>query len=358
MTKHVAGLLPDFYEQVGGGDGVPAIGNTGPTDPILGNTPSDASADDAALEAHIAQVTGLPIQRTEVQSDDQAATGADGDAADGAAGAGADSGAGGGQADGGDAGGDQGQGTGTAGAGSGDAGGDSGQGEAGAVIGDQGAQQEKPPAEEKPVETPAIKPEDYALEVEDAAGTKYTINSIDDLPDDFTPKSNKQALQILDDLRELQTKRKADEEQVAVAAAEKQRNDAQAEVQKGWMTEIEALQADGRIDKPKIKEGQPGFLEDPAIKRMDEVFTFMVNENKSRLAKGIAPIRSFTDALTHLELKEARAAKVTADRASADVAKRKAGLLSGAGGAGNGSGVADQPYRAGQAQDIFDVINR
>ncbi len=315
----------NFFE-VAGGDGVPAP-DSGGTDPILAEGAADSSADDAALDAHIAEITGLPIAKTEVQGDDQATAGADNTDDNGNA-----------DANNGEPGKD-------------DGGTQSGGNDEPAVV--KPAPETPKPTKPEP-ETPVA--DKYTLEVEDAQGNKLSISKIEDLPEDFEPKNNRQALQIISDLAKLDTRREADEAQATIRAEETRVADETAKINQGWQTEIDGLITDGRIDKPKVKEGDPKFLEDPAIQRMDTVFKFMNEENQGRLSKGIAPIRSFTDALTHLELKEAREAKVTADRTATDTARRKAGLLSGSSATGSAAGGAERPYFAGQAQDISDLV--
>lgn len=207
------------------------------------------------------------------------------------------------------------------------------------------------PSDQGPQQAPAASTA-LTLEVEDAAGTKYQIEKIEDLPEDFTPKNNRQVIQIIGDLNKLEVKREAaaDAEKVAQSAAEAKASE-QATLT-SWDSEIAALQKDSRLDKPKATPGSPGFLEDPAVKRVDQVFKFMKTENEARAVSGVAPIRSFSDALDKIELQELRAAKTAATKQETQNAKAKSGLI---GRTSAGGSDAAPVYRAGQARDIWDV---
>lgn len=190
------------------------------------------------------------------------------------------------------------------------------------------------------------------LEVEDAAGKKYQIEKIEDLPEDFNPKNNRQAIQIISDLAKLETKREvAAAQEVSAKATEEARAK-----QNAWLTsldsEIATIQAEGRLDKPKAAFGTPEFVNDPAVRRVDEVFKYMASENDRRATAGVEPIRSFTDALDKIELKELRAAEAEKTRQEVQTAKAKSGLI----GRTSAGGVTASPvYVAGSARDMSDL---
>lgn len=208
------------------------------------------------------------------------------------------------------------------------------------------------PDSRPPEPDPAPDPGALTLEVEDAAGKKYQIEKVEDLPDDFVPKNNRQVLQIISDLTKLDTKREQAEVEAKQALAD---NEAKANEQatlNSWDAEIVALQKDSRLDKPKATQGSPEFTQDPAVKRVDQVFKYMATENERRKPLGIAPIRSFTDALDKVELQEVKATQAEAAKKETETAKAKSGLI---GRTSAGGESAPPVYRAGQARDIWDV---
>lgn len=194
--------------------------------------------------------------------------------------------------------------------------------------------------------------EGLTLEVEDAAGKKYQITNVDELPEDFTPKNNRQILQIINDLGKLDAKREeaAKDEEAAAEVAEAKANE-QATLS-SWDAEIAALQTDNRLEKPKATPGSANFLQDPAVKRVDQVFNYMITENERRKPLGIEPIRSFTDALDKIERNELKEAEAARTKQETETAKAKSGLI---GRTSAGGGDTAPVYRAGQARDIWDL---
>lgn len=190
------------------------------------------------------------------------------------------------------------------------------------------------------------------LEVEDAEGKKYQISKSTDLPRDFTPKDNAQVIEILEGLADLKQRQAQMDTEAAKAEEQAKATASQQEQIASWDAEIAALQADGRIDKPKAAPNSPEFLNDPAVKRADQVFKFMEQENQRRVTTNTAPIRSFADALDKIELAEYRAAKVEAEKQELQTAKQKSGLI----GRTSGGGGNEPPvYVAGSARDMYDL---
>jgi hypothetical protein len=195
--------------------------------------------------------------------------------------------------------------------------------------------------------------QDHFIEVEDAAGKKYKVTTIEDLPEDFTPKNNRQVIEIIQKLDRLErdiqadTERKAEDERTAQVEAARQ------ETLTSWDNEITELQKGGRLDKPKLATDHANFLEDPAVKKVDSVFKFMAAENDKRNKAGSKNLlTSFEDALDKYELVESR--KTAEDSAKTDtkLAKDKAGLIGRSSAAGNSEVPA---YIPGSYRDIMDI---
>ncbi len=209
----------------------------------------------------------------------------------------------------------------------------------------------EPKPDPKPEDEPEVE-EELFIEVEDAEGNKYKIEKESDLPEDFEPKNNRQVIEILRQLSELDQK-KVDRANAAAAQAEEQAQiDRQEQVLSRWDSEIEVLEDEGMLDKPKIAPGEPGFEADPANQKVTEVFSFMTEENKKRAGEGKPPLTSFTQAYYLQQAREQKAAEAAAAKADNAKAKRKASLIGGgtAGGAGGG-----EVYRAGSAKSIDDI---
>lgn len=192
-----------------------------------------------------------------------------------------------------------------------------------------------------------------SISVTDINGKEYKITKIEDLPEDFTPKNNRQVIEILNNLQRLET------ETVRAAAdaqAKQQEAEAQAQQQaqlKSWDSEIDQLQREGRLDKPKAAPGSDGFMDDTAVKKVDAVFKFMADTNSARQTAGNPNlIRSFEDALDKYELAESKKAAVEADKAETQAAKKNSSLI---GGSSSGGGEGAPVYRAGQANSIWDL---
>lgn len=195
--------------------------------------------------------------------------------------------------------------------------------------------------------------EAYHLEVEDANGKKYKVSSIDDLPEDFEPKNNRQVIELLDGLNKLETAKKeaqaAENQKADAALVERNKN----EQLTSWDTEIKDLRKEGRLDKPKIAAGEDGFMDDLAVKKVDGVFKLMAEINAKRQAAGNPNLlRSFEDALDKYEAIEARKATDAAKKTETDLAKQKAGLI----GKSSAAASNDAPvYVAGSARSIWDI---
>lgn len=204
------------------------------------------------------------------------------------------------------------------------------------------------PEDDEVVEEPAKKPTEPAapsdtdlyIEVEDAEGVTHKISKIEDLPEDFTPKNNRQGLEILRQLDKLEQKieaRAADEAKAQEAEALKQTQQEQFEA---WDREARELEKQKRIDTKDVE-------------RLEKIFDYMNTVNAERAKAGNPNmITSMEDALDKLEAKEAKEAAEEAKKNENDLAKKKASLI---GRSSAAAGAASQPYVAGSYRHIDDV---
>lgn len=312
---------------------------------VLGEVPADASADQAALDARIAEMAGGQLG-VNLSDPRYAVKGAGDDTATGGVAAGGKSG-------------EQ--------AGDGEPDNASGQKVEEATIqpeatpksGDQGTEQVPP------VVPAVVVPKDYSLTIMGGAtvdaegktvpGKEYKIEKIEDLPEDFVPKNNRQILEIINDLNKLETTRAKDEatsaSQAQVAAAQA----AQEATLKSWDTEISAMQKSGVLEAPKLKPEDPKYLTDPAMQKIAAVFNFMEKTNIARKAAGNPNlIRSFEDGYEKMDRAERVAKDAQAAKDEAETAKLKASVVGG--GTAKAGGATAPVYRAGQAQDMRDML--
>ena len=200
---------------------------------------------------------------------------------------------------------------------------------------------------------PVPDPTEPFITVQDINGKDFKITKIEDLPEDFVPKNNRDALAILQQLDRLDRDTQTAQEKARADAEAKQLQEAQAAQSKSWDSEIEALQKEGRMPVPKADPKSDKFAEDPAVKKVEAVFKFMAETNDKRAAAGNPnPLRSFEDALDKYELAESRKAEAEADKADNQTAKDKAALI------GRTSAVGgDVPaYFAGQYSSMDDIV--
>lgn len=202
--------------------------------------------------------------------------------------------------------------------------------------------EEEPEPEAKPVPTTPATPSDDELfiEVQDADGVTHKISVIEDLPEDFSPKSNRQALEILSQLSKLETQREAAAASAATAAetaALKETQDAQF---KSWDAEVAELAKTERLDTTNTE-------------RINDVFGYM-NEINAARAKAGNPnlITSFEDALDKFEVKEARDKSEADAKNGNDTAKAKSALI---GKSSASAGGDTYVYRAGSARNIDEI---
>lgn len=181
-----------------------------------------------------------------------------------------------------------------------------------------------PPKVEEPV-APIVAPEapSFALEVEDANGTKFIINpddNIDEVLKDFEPKDNGQIFKIIEDRMQLKMDAKAYTDNEATKTAEAEHAQAVANIQSGWDREAEKLQGEKRI---------PMTVEGKSNERLEAVYKFMAETNQVRIAAGVSPIQTLEDALDKMELQESKAAAAETARKAKEDARARGALVGG-----------------------------
>lgn len=193
---------------------------------------------------------------------------------------------------------------------------------------------------------------DFSFEVEDANGKTYKITKIEDLPEDFDPKNNRQVMEIIAQANKLEGEIAAHQEKQAKDEEATILSNAQKEIQAGWQSEIQELVDEKLLDKPKLAENNPKYNDDPSVKKIDEVFKFIKDTNDARKkANNPNMLTSFRDAFDRMELRDLKVQKADESKKEGDLAKAKAGVI----GTSSTSSVDVPAYRAGSYRSIDDI---
>lgn len=198
--------------------------------------------------------------------------------------------------------------------------------------------------EEEPVAAPEpATPSDDELfiEVEDAEGVTHKISKIEDLPEDFSPKNNRQILEIVTQLTKLDaqlSEREATRARDALAAEQAQTQQEQFDA---WDNEIAEL-----VKSKRITSGD--------TETTNKVLEFMAKVNTDRTKAGNPNlIYSFEDALDKYEIAQAKDAETIKKTQDNERAKVKASLIGGS----NSTGAGSSPvYVSGSARSMDDII--
>ena len=199
--------------------------------------------------------------------------------------------------------------------------------------------------DEEPVPAPEVTDDKYAFEVEDANGVTFKVTpdaKMEDILADFEPKNNGQIIDILSQLTDAKAALKADQAEAEKTAAAEAQSAKASELQATWQAEITNLTAANRI--PKGEEGD---------KRTADVYKFMSQENDKRVEAGKPLLSSFEDALDKLENKEARDAKVAAEKAAKEERRANGGLVGGSSAPASGNSTV---YKAGSARNANEAL--
>jgi len=199
--------------------------------------------------------------------------------------------------------------------------------------------------------------EAFELDDEGNPVTKTFRITADGMPDEMRFKSDKQLAEVLDTIREMkdiQAERQAEYEE-AVAEREEQAAATAAEQEQlqSWDDEIATLIDNGILDAPKAKPGEAAWATDPTVKTLDDVFTFMKQENDKLIAEGKRPIRSFTSYYTLFTKQSAKSEAEAKAKQEAELIKKRGAMVGG--GAASSSSTKPKLYKAGSAKSIWAV---
>lgn len=183
---------------------------------------------------------------------------------------------------------------------------------------------------------------DFTVTVEDIDGVSYKIESLADLPEDFKAQSDRQALEILDQLRDARDRRNSYEAEQAANAERAERDARIAEITQTWDAEFEDLAGQKLV--------QSGDTE-----RKQQILGYLAEENAKREQNGRPLIASLTDAYYGLQAQESRENAARAAKEAKETARRNGGLVGGSSAPATGNGPV---YRAGSARNMNEAIRR
>lgn len=196
------------------------------------------------------------------------------------------------------------------------------------------------PEPPKPVEPATPTDDELFIEVEDGEGVTHKISQVEDLPADFTPKNNRQIVEIVTRLAKLDSQREANEAKAATDAEVAVQTEIQTQQYASWDKEIAELAKDKRVETANTD-------------RINDVFGYMNEVNAARTKAGNPNlVTSFEDALDKFEAKEAKDTAAEAEKNGNNLAKQKAGVI---GKSSAAAGKDTYVYRAGSARNIDDV---
>lgn len=174
------------------------------------------------------------------------------------------------------------------------------------------------------------------------------------IPDDFTAKSTKQLAEIMDSKAEMAKLYEERKSEFDSAEAMKAAGDRESALIASWDQEIADLIKSGVLEEPKVKEGDKDYNDDPSVKKTNEVFAFLTEQNAQRVKDGIPPIQSFSLAYTMFENDAKRLADVEAKKKE-DEDTKKAGAMVGGGSAASGGSAEPKGYTSGKYNNIWSI---
>lgn len=195
---------------------------------------------------------------------------------------------------------------------------------------------------DKPADTADPDAPDFSITVEDIDGVSYKIESLADLPEDFKAQNDRQALEILDQLRDARDERRAYEADQAEKTETAARDARVAEITAAWDSEFDDLAADKLV--------QPGDTE-----RKQQIIAYIGEQNTKRSENGRPLIASLTDAYYGLKAQEDRAAAEKAAKDAKDTARRNGSMV---GGSSAPATAAAPVYKPGSARNSDQALRR
>lgn len=217
------------------------------------------------------------------------------------------------------------------------------------------------PEPEAPTEIAAPTTDDLWVEVQDSEGNAVKLsydpeNPNTFLPADFTFKDDQQLFEILDAKNEMANlyRERTAEYQTQVEESEAKENAAKSDAEQtaSWDAEIQDLIDGGFMETPKAKQGDKNFLEDPTVQKIDAVFKYMAEQNKTRLAEGKPVLRSFGTAYNLYNKTQEADAAVIQQKKDNDLAKARGSLVGGTSTTSTGEAPL---YTVGSAKSIWEA---
>lgn len=177
---------------------------------------------------------------------------------------------------------------------------------------------------------------DFTLQVEDASGVTHKIEKIEDLPEDFEPKNNRQIIEIISNLQKLEGDKAKYEADRTKAAEEAEHAKSVETIQEGWKSEFKDLNVNDEA-------------------RREEVMQYMTKENNQRQKEGKPLIRTVEHALLGLEKQETKETADEKKKADKETARKNGGLV---GGSSAPSSTQAPVYKSGTARNANEAIRK
>lgn len=190
----------------------------------------------------------------------------------------------------------------------------------------------KPPEE---MDADVTKPGKYKATFTDIDGEQYHVSNIDQLPDDFEPKSQKEQMKALQDLTAKQEEARNDQAEYQAEVAKKGREENISKMTASWDDDVDRLTKDGTLPKDKKERN----------KAINGTYEVMERE----LKKG-RPIDSWENAFKVYSYEESVKKQAEEAKAVAEDKKRRgAKVMGGGGGTPNNAGSSSTRGRVLQA---------
>lgn len=215
----------------------------------------------------------------------------------------------------------------------------------------------KPAVEEPKLHEVPESDDDLTIEVEDAEGNKYKLNTLDDLPEDFIFKDSRQPIQIANKLQEVANERARREQLRTENANTTDSSTAKTEVVTLWQKELVELQEMGVIEKGQADFLNGKFGNSKIQNDVDALFTYMTDINTKRAEQGLPLLVSLKD--VQMYRANDAAAKAQAEQDAKDKATKtaKAQVVAGSQTSTQGGGKANEPtYVRGSGMSIDDIV--
>lgn len=169
----------------------------------------------------------------------------------------------------------------------------------------------------------------YGQDGEDGDVKEFEIKTATELPDDFIPRSYKDAQVLSEQLADQRKQAEKLLEEYRYGSLEARNDEFRAELEASWEVEIDELTKAGELPTIKVKQDDPNYFEDPGVKAVADVIEFMGQMN-DELNKKNAPYRvqSFAQAKTLLDAQKLKEGDKAEIKQEAELRKVKGGMVS------------------------------